>query len=93
VLPHQAAGSVSAIEDAEALSVFLRGAAPESVHAALQQVFRVRYKRVSEIQAASRAGGLRAPPDPKSGEALMRLWIYPGAQRWADERPDMMHDV
>jgi 2-polyprenyl-6-methoxyphenol hydroxylase-like FAD-dependent oxidoreductase len=90
VLPHRAAGAVSAIEDAEALSVFLRGAIPDSVHDALQRVFRVRYKRVSEIQAGSRADGLLSPPDPHAGEVMMRLWDYPGAQRWMDERPEMV---
>jgi 2-polyprenyl-6-methoxyphenol hydroxylase-like FAD-dependent oxidoreductase len=90
VLPHKAGGALSAIEDAEALSAFLLNTAPDAVHAALQQVFRVRYKRASEIQAESRADGIDAPPRPQSEAQFVRMWSYGGAWKWMEERPEMV---
>jgi 2-polyprenyl-6-methoxyphenol hydroxylase-like FAD-dependent oxidoreductase len=96
VLPHRAAGAMSAIEDAEALSVFLRHVtpgSPTSVHNALLQAYRVRYKRASMCQLASRAEGINSEQKPDSGEEILRIWTYPGAERWAAERPDMVLDA
>lgn len=96
VLPHQASGAMSAIEDAEALSIFLRAVAPSSdtkaINEALQHVFRVRYKRASLCQTRSRAMGLLASEKigKQSSDELFELWMYPGATQWEVERPDMV---
>jgi 2-polyprenyl-6-methoxyphenol hydroxylase-like FAD-dependent oxidoreductase len=79
-----------AIEDAEALAFVLRSSSVADVHAALLRAFRLRYKRASECQAASRAEGLGAPPNPNSGKEAFARWMYPGAERWEVERPDMV---
>jgi salicylate hydroxylase len=93
VLPHVAAGAMSAIEDAEALSAFLRGVAPEGVHDALMRTFRVRYKRASECQSGSRKEGLFSAPNPNTKEDALRRWDYPGAEKWEKERSDMILDA
>jgi hypothetical protein len=82
---------MSAIEDAEALSVILPNTPTDatSVNKALNRVFRVRYKRASLCQAESRANGLSAQPGSESTSPL-NLWMYPGAARWELERPDMV---
>jgi 2-polyprenyl-6-methoxyphenol hydroxylase-like FAD-dependent oxidoreductase len=95
VLPHQAAGAMSAIEDAEAIAAYLRGSTADakSVHDALTQVFRVRFKRTAECQALSRAHNilhLRTGADLSS--KILEMWVYSGAERWAAERPDMVLD-
>jgi 2-polyprenyl-6-methoxyphenol hydroxylase-like FAD-dependent oxidoreductase len=90
VLPHQAGGALSSIEDAEALGAFLRGATPDNVHAALQRVFRVRFKRTAQYQLKSRAEGLRAEGPPPSHLQQIQFWDYPGAVRWESERRDMV---
>jgi 2-polyprenyl-6-methoxyphenol hydroxylase-like FAD-dependent oxidoreductase len=90
MLPHQGAGAMSAIEDAEALAFALRGVPAAGVHAALQRAFRLRYKRASDCQAASRAECLFAPPNPQGGTQMFERWCYPGAERWEAERPDMI---
>ena len=59
MLPHRAQGACQAIEDAEAVGTFLRGITAATVPAALRRVFRVRFRRVSRVQAASQASGLR----------------------------------
>jgi 2-polyprenyl-6-methoxyphenol hydroxylase-like FAD-dependent oxidoreductase len=96
VLPHQAAGAMSAIEDAEALALYLRGASSDagSVHEALMWVFRVRLKRASECQALSRANNiLHVRTGADMGDDVARMWRYSGAERWAAERPDMVLDA
>jgi 2-polyprenyl-6-methoxyphenol hydroxylase-like FAD-dependent oxidoreductase len=93
VLPHVAAGAMSAIEDAEAISFYLRGANRDTVHDALLQAFRARYKRASWAQAKSRADGLLVAAPRNSAEDLMELWTYPGAEQWVMQRPDMIMDV
>lgn len=90
MLPHQGAGAMCAIEDAEALAVHLCGAGRVGVPTALERVFRLRYKRCMEAQAASRAEGLGAKARPDAGRQLFERWQYPGAERWALERPDMV---
>jgi salicylate hydroxylase len=90
VLPHQAAGAISAIEDAEALYITLRTATRDTVHECLQRAFRIRFKRTAECQAASRREGILAPPNPQGGEDIFMLWDYPGAERWEAERSDMI---
>lgn len=94
VLPYQAAGAMSALEDAEALATCLRditvGSDPKSINDALQRVFRLRYKRASECQLRSRAVGLGLPPSKTATEDLFDLWTYPGAEKWEVERPDMV---
>jgi 2-polyprenyl-6-methoxyphenol hydroxylase-like FAD-dependent oxidoreductase len=96
VLPHQAAGAMSAIEDAEALSVYLRHATSDasSVHAALMQMFRVRFKRASQCQELSRVNNiLNVEPNANKGDMTLRLWTYPGAEQWAAEHREMVLDV
>lgn len=96
VLPHQASGAMSAIEDAEALSMYLREVTPTSnpkaVNHALQHAFRVRYKRASFCQTRSRAMGLLAwdKNNKQSSDELFELWMYPGAAQWEVARPDMI---
>jgi salicylate hydroxylase len=89
VLPHQAGGALSGIEDAEGLGTFLRGVTRDGVHNALQRVFRLRFKRASRYQLLSRVEGIKkgAPP---THEEVVRAWDYPGAARWEVERPDMV---
>lgn len=87
VLPHQAGGALSAIEDAEALGAFLRNVAPHGVHEALQRVFRVRFKRTAEFQLKSRFSK-QAPPAPI--EEQLHFWNYSDAARWEFERSDMV---
>jgi hypothetical protein len=85
---------MSAIEDAEALSVYLRHATADagSVHAALMQTFRVRFKRASECQRLSHANSIlhERPGGPDNGRDVLRIWGYGGAERWAAERPEMI---
>lgn len=83
---------MSAIEDAEALAVFLRDTPSElnAVSEALQHVYRVRFKRVTKCQALSRKAGLRGDSNINMPVELMELWTYYGAERWAAERPDMV---
>jgi salicylate hydroxylase len=100
VLPHQGQGASAAIEDAEALGHFLRGANRADASQRLRDVFNVRYKRVSYIQGISRTSGLgemRKSRLAKSGalpETLNPLqfsafcWNYFGAARWAEEHSD-----
>jgi 2-polyprenyl-6-methoxyphenol hydroxylase-like FAD-dependent oxidoreductase len=90
VLPHQAAGALSSIEDAEALAVTLRSATRETVHECLQRAFRIRFKRASACQLNSRREGILSPPNSQATEDLFALWDYPGAERWEVERPDMV---
>jgi 2-polyprenyl-6-methoxyphenol hydroxylase-like FAD-dependent oxidoreductase len=85
VPPHQAAGALSAIEDAEALGAFLRGVDRNGVHNALRRVFRVRYRRTSEIQAASRRESLTGTPGGQ-----LETYDYVGAEKWEREKPDMV---
>jgi 2-polyprenyl-6-methoxyphenol hydroxylase-like FAD-dependent oxidoreductase len=79
-----------AIEDAEALAFVLRSSSVADVHAALLRAFRLRYKRAFGCQAASRAEGLGAPPNPNGGKEAFARWMYPGVEMWAVERPDMI---
>lgn len=58
MLPHQGQGAAAAIEDAEALGYVLRNATRDQVPALLQKVFRLRYRRATMVQQASRAAGL-----------------------------------
>jgi 2-polyprenyl-6-methoxyphenol hydroxylase-like FAD-dependent oxidoreductase len=90
VLPYQAAGALSAIEDAEALYITLRDANRATVHESLQRAFRIRHKRASSCQAASRREGLTAPPNPHAVRDVSALWDYIGAERWEAERPEML---
>jgi hypothetical protein len=83
---------MSAIEDAEALSFYLRNATRDTVHEALFRTFRVRYKRASLCQAQSRLHGLHAKPSKNTMEVLLELWTYPGAEQWSIQRPDMIID-
>lgn len=83
---------MSAIEDAEALSFFLRGVTADKAHDALLKVYRLRYKRTSMCQAMSRDYGVHAKPNKTRGEEILRLWLYPGAESWATQRPDMVLD-
>jgi 2-polyprenyl-6-methoxyphenol hydroxylase-like FAD-dependent oxidoreductase len=92
VLPHQGAGALSALEDAEALGTFLRGTTRATAPTALRRVFRARLRRVSGFQAQSRAQSLR---NMKIGEAygvatIRERWEYPGAEAWERERPEMV---
>jgi salicylate hydroxylase len=90
VLPHQAGGALSAIEDAEALGQFLSGTTRNTVHEDLLHVFRVRFKRTAQFQLRSRTDGLykAAPPVPHAEQ--MRRWDYIGAARWESEHADMV---
>jgi 2-polyprenyl-6-methoxyphenol hydroxylase-like FAD-dependent oxidoreductase len=87
---------MSAIEDAEALSIHLPKLASSSdtkaINEVLQHVFRVRYKRASLCQTRSRAMGLLASEKigKQSSDELFELWMYPGAAQWELERPDMI---
>jgi 2-polyprenyl-6-methoxyphenol hydroxylase-like FAD-dependent oxidoreductase len=90
VLPHQAAGAISAIEDAEALHFTLRDATRATAHDCLQRTFRIRYKRASNFQFISRREGILSPPNPRAMEAVYTLWDYPGAEVWESSRPDMV---
>jgi 2-polyprenyl-6-methoxyphenol hydroxylase-like FAD-dependent oxidoreductase len=95
VLPHQAGGAMSAIEDAEALGVFLRDTSPKpesesiTVTEALQRVFRVRFRRASQVQHDSHVEGIQAaaPPTP---DKLLQIWNYKGAVKWAEEHPELV---
>lgn len=58
VLPHQGQGASQALEDAEALGVFLATATAETAPQALKDVFRVRYKRATQAQEYSRTSGM-----------------------------------
>jgi hypothetical protein len=89
VLPHQAGGAMTAIEDAEALGFFLRDATAASVTDALTRVFRVRFKRASQVQYDSHVEGIQAaaPPTP---DKLLQIWNYKGAYKWEEEHPDMV---
>ncbi|KAI5450866.1 hypothetical protein NCC49_002607 [Naganishia albida] len=58
MLPHQGQGAAAAIEDAEALGYVLRNTTRDQVPEALQRVFRLRYRRATMVQQASRAAGL-----------------------------------
>ncbi|KAJ9094993.1 hypothetical protein QFC21_005786 [Naganishia friedmannii] len=60
MLPHQGQGAAAAIEDAEALGFVFSGAniTREQVPELLQRVFRLRYRRATMVQQASRAAGL-----------------------------------
>ncbi|KAJ9102969.1 hypothetical protein QFC19_004526 [Naganishia cerealis] len=59
MLPHQGQGAAAAIEDAEALGhVFRSATSPDQVPDLLQRVFRLRYRRATMVQQASRAAGL-----------------------------------
>jgi 2-polyprenyl-6-methoxyphenol hydroxylase-like FAD-dependent oxidoreductase len=90
VLPHQAAGALAAIEDAEALYLTLRDATRATAHDCLQRAFRIRYKRASECQSVSRRLGILSPPDPHAMLNMFKTWDYPGAERWEIDRPDMV---
>jgi 2-polyprenyl-6-methoxyphenol hydroxylase-like FAD-dependent oxidoreductase len=82
---------MSAIEDAEALGSFLRGVDREGVHDALLRVFRVRFRRVSEIQAASRRESLVGLPGfQRRSDGGLETYEYVGAEQWERERPDMV---
>jgi salicylate hydroxylase len=91
VLPHRAGGAASAIEDAEALGVFLRGVGRAGVSAALQRVYRVRAARAADFQAKSRADGLRGGDKLAGGRGgdVFAMWMYPGAERWEAEHPEL----
>lgn len=58
MLPHQGQGASQALEDAEALGVFLATATAETAPQALKDVFRVRYKRATQAQEYSRTSGM-----------------------------------
>jgi 2-polyprenyl-6-methoxyphenol hydroxylase-like FAD-dependent oxidoreductase len=92
VLPHQAAGALSALEDAEALGTFLRGTTRAMVPMALRRVFRTRLRRVSGLQAQSRAQSTRNMKigDANGAATIRERWEYPGAEAWERERPDMV---
>lgn len=85
---------MSAIEDAEALSVYLRKASlgQISVQDAIDHTFRVRYKRASLCQTRSRAWSMAAvhKAGKEPTDNIFELWIYPGAERWEVEHPDMV---
>lgn len=85
---------MSAIEDAEALSVFLRKASlgHGSTQDALDRTFRVRYKRASLCQTRSRAWSIASvrKAGKKPTDDVFELWMYPGAERWEVEHPDMV---
>jgi 2-polyprenyl-6-methoxyphenol hydroxylase-like FAD-dependent oxidoreductase len=90
VLPHRGAGANSAIEDAEAISHYLKGVSRsgEDIHAALQRAFRVRFRRTARFQLISRREGIQGPaPTQKS---VVEDMSYFGAARWEMERPDMV---
>jgi salicylate hydroxylase len=91
VLPHRAGGALSAIEDGEALGVFLRGVDRAGVSAALHRVHRVRAARAADFQAKSRADGLRGGDKIAGtrGGDLFAMWMYPGAERWEAEHPEL----
>jgi 2-polyprenyl-6-methoxyphenol hydroxylase-like FAD-dependent oxidoreductase len=92
MLPHRAGGALSAIEDAEALGVFLARADRASAPAALRRVFCARASRTREFQAKSRADGLRSRDTlqgARSGD-LFEMWVYPGVERWVEEHPELV---
>jgi salicylate hydroxylase len=93
VLPHRGAGATSAIEDAEAVAFVLRNATADSAPEALAHAMRIRYKRTTESQVASRAEGLHAVIDLHHAESVLQAWAYPGAEKWEQERPEMMMDA
>jgi 2-polyprenyl-6-methoxyphenol hydroxylase-like FAD-dependent oxidoreductase len=80
---------MSAIEDAEALSAYLRDATRDSVPEALDHAFRVRYRRASQVQYDSRVEGIHAGPPPPP-ERLLEIWNYPGALKWEVEQPELV---
>jgi hypothetical protein len=89
VLPHRGAGANCAIEDAEAISHYLKGVSRsgEDIHAALQRVFRMRFRRTARFQLICRRGIQGPAPTPKS---VVEDMSYFGAARWELERPDMV---
>jgi salicylate hydroxylase len=90
VIPHQGQGASQALEDAEALGAFLHDTAPENVPAALERVFRVRYRRATRIQKASRESGLhQSPKDVMTAvQEITRAHRYFGARKWEEEMQD-----
>lgn len=89
MVPHQGQGGSQAIEDAEALQVYLENltsvADRDRVPKALQDVFNVRIARASKIQAHSRNQAL--PPKEDTGLDAMGFakynFGYFGARAWA----------
>jgi 2-polyprenyl-6-methoxyphenol hydroxylase-like FAD-dependent oxidoreductase len=83
---------MSAIEDAEALSAFLRTASSDlhSIDSALKHVYRVRFKRTSWYQARSRATGLSAPISGPEAIEVLDFGVYTSATQWELQRPDMI---
>jgi salicylate hydroxylase len=98
VLPHMGQGASQGIEDAEALGAFLRAASTSEVPEALHHVFRVRYRRASRMQAASRAGGISKREYKQGGtmspadgmREIAAGWMYDGSEKWEKERPEMV---
>jgi 2-polyprenyl-6-methoxyphenol hydroxylase-like FAD-dependent oxidoreductase len=92
MLPHRAGGALSAIEDAEAVGVFLARTDRMSVPAALRRVFCTRASRTREFQEKSRADGLRSRDTLQGarGGDLFEMWMYPGVERWVEEHPEMV---
>lgn len=109
MLPHQGQGASQAIEDGEALCAFLRDVGPDGVHDALERVFRVRYKRATYIQEASREGGLGemrtkylmkhggvgdAIDGPINPFKYQKFtWEYYGALDWEKNKPEWVLPV
>ncbi|BGO99599.1 hypothetical protein RTG_01864 [Rhodotorula toruloides ATCC 204091] len=89
MLPHQGQGGGQAIEDAEALGVFLPSStSPSSVPELLKRAEKVRYERASLIQGFSRAKAL----GPREGEKVVNAqehaqynFGYNGAKEWAEK--------
>ena len=96
MLPHQGQGASQAIEDAEAVGSLLEGVSPSDVPAALDEIFRVRYKRATMTQQQSRLAGLGSASRGTGDEVVKEMeahamnqfefknftWQYRGAKDW-----------
>jgi 2-polyprenyl-6-methoxyphenol hydroxylase-like FAD-dependent oxidoreductase len=86
VLPHQAGGAISGIEDAEALGACLSGISRDGVNPALQKAFRIRFKRAARFQLLSHDDGIKTKRQPTIKDQMWS-WDYTGARRWEAEQP------
>lgn len=99
MLPHMGQGGSQAIEDADMLQYILRNLSSantyQEIHAALQEVFRLRWERASMCQETSRA---QAMGPREAGETVKitavnplkfssLLYSYTGAEDWATSNP------
>lgn len=69
--------------------MFLRDANAVTAPEALRRIFRVRFRRASRIQAASRAANLHHGSEGGlQSQQIAKTWGYYGAERWEKEIPE-----